>query len=110
MRPSGVVSHVLLLRQQPCTITTGTSRSALGGVWYWTYIWLTVTSPAGPGPFSALVSPPTKKLPWLAMTNGRFRSAFGERPWAAAAVAPSATNSASSRVGRGAGIRPLLAG
>jgi hypothetical protein len=24
MRPSGVVSHVLLLRQQPCTITTGT--------------------------------------------------------------------------------------
>src|SRR5262245_57769410 len=31
MRPSGVVSHVLLLRQQPCTITTGRCRVPFGG-------------------------------------------------------------------------------
>src|SRR4030095_7864729 len=45
MRPSGVVSHVLLLRQQPCTITIGTCRSPFGGTWYCTYILLMVISP-----------------------------------------------------------------
>src|SRR5262245_18751355 len=69
MRPSGVVSHVLLLRQQPSTITTGACRPAFTGIWYCTYIWFTVMS-AGPaaGPATAeggagFTSPPTKKLP-----------------------------------------------
>src|SRR5207253_5885457 len=66
MRPSGVVSHVLLLRQQPWTITTGTCCAPFTGVWYCTYIWLIVMSPA-PAVFD---SPPTKKLPWLASTKG----------------------------------------
>src|SRR3954463_16728645 len=66
MRPSGVVSHGLLLRQQPCTITTGTFCSPFIGIWYCTYIWLTVTSP----PFRLLVSPPTKKLPCSLTVSG----------------------------------------
>src|SRR6185369_7700802 len=70
MRPSGVVSQVLLLRQHPCTITTGTCWSPFTGIWYCTYIWLTVISPVtggafgpNPGCVTGLDSPPTKKLP-----------------------------------------------
>src|SRR5215471_3645136 len=75
MRPSGVVSQVLLLKQHPWTITTGTCRSAAGGVWYCTYIWLTVMlastePPLGAGAVVVFVSPPTKKLPWDSMTSG----------------------------------------
>src|ERR1044071_9283382 len=72
MRPSGVVSHVLLLRQQPWTITTGTCRAPSGGIWNWTYIWLMVISPGAPLPGAGKVfdSPPTKKLPWLAIVRG----------------------------------------
>src|SRR3954462_439847 len=67
MRPSGVVSHVLLLRQQPCTMTTGACFPARKGIWYCTYIWLTVISAgAAPGAAAAdggadFTSPPTKR-------------------------------------------------
>src|SRR5579863_701509 len=80
MRPSGVVSHVLLLRQHPCTITTGTCCPAFTGFWYCTYIWLTVTSDgvasgAALGGLELFVSPPTKKLPCSATNSGLLLSA-----------------------------------
>src|SRR5438132_1651095 len=80
MRPSGVVSQVLLLRQHPWTMTTGTCRSPLGGIWNCTYIWLMVISPAPKAPPRPGVvgmvfdSPPTKKLPWLAKVKGFLES------------------------------------
>src|SRR5215468_2140021 len=71
MRPSGVVSHVLLLRQQPWTITTGTCCSPFIGIWYCTYIWLTVICAFGPKPcVTGLLSPPTKKLPCSLSVSG----------------------------------------
>src|SRR5437773_1899632 len=92
MRPSGVVSQVLLLRQHPWTMTTGTWRSPLGGIWNWTYIWLMVISPAPKAPPRPGVvgivfdSPPTKKLPWLASVNG-FLLSSRDLDWAAASDA-----------------------
>src|SRR6185436_11006418 len=91
MRPSGVVSQVLLLRQQPCTITTGTCCDPRIGIWYCTYIWLMVISPdcAGIGPVAGCVtvlfSPPTKKLPCSRIVSGVFFLTCAEVPVAAQA-------------------------
>src|SRR4051812_27297524 len=97
MRPSGVVSHVLLERQQPCTMTTGTCCSPFIGIWYCTYIWLTVISPLVAGAFGpkpgcviVLFSPPTKKLPCSLIVSGPG-AFFVWADTAAAATAATAT-------------------
>src|SRR4051812_3028752 len=67
MRPSGVVSQVLELRQQPCTKTIGGSRLLRAGFWNCTYIWLIIELPGRPpayGSATSCVLPPMKKLPY----------------------------------------------
>src|SRR5262252_3421755 len=65
-------------------MTTGTCWSPFIGIWYCTYIWLTVISPdcAGIGPTAGeatvFFSPPTKKLPCsLIVSGGAANAASG---------------------------------
>src|SRR5215510_6421095 len=61
----------------------GTCRSPFIGIWYCTYIWLTVMSPvcAGTkllaGVETVLFSPPTKKLPCSLIVSGAAGAAKG---------------------------------